>query len=230
MHPLLWFYYPDVASIPYFGFIEEIWELNYVKFDVCVFKCKWVDNNTGVQTDDVGFTLVDLKKLAYQNDPFIMTKQAKQVFYVQDPCDERLSVVLHRKTIGVNVEDDDSYIDTYVSALSTQMSPNFVGEEEADDVHANHNDHDEGELIKSSNTSIRAGNVDVYGFLEPQSIQRSGQSQFEFESYIKNWMQKSKRVVYLGAYLNSVIDKKEALSYFNDARPLELERLKAFHI
>ena len=32
MHPLLWFYYPDVASIPYFGFIEEIWELNYVKF------------------------------------------------------------------------------------------------------------------------------------------------------------------------------------------------------
>jgi len=56
---------PCVASIPYFGFIEEIWELNYVKFTVCVFKCKWVDNNTGMWTDDVGFTLVDLKKLAY---------------------------------------------------------------------------------------------------------------------------------------------------------------------
>jgi len=39
---------PRVASIPYFGFIEEIWELNYVKFIVCVFKCKWVDNNTSV--------------------------------------------------------------------------------------------------------------------------------------------------------------------------------------
>jgi len=56
-------------------------------------------------------------------------------------------VVLHRKTIGVNVEDDDSYIDTYVSPLSTQMSPNIVKEEEADDVHANCNDHDEEELI-----------------------------------------------------------------------------------
>ena len=56
---------PCVASIPYFGFIDEIWELNYVKFTVCVFKCKWVDSNTGVRTDDVGFTLVDLKKLAY---------------------------------------------------------------------------------------------------------------------------------------------------------------------
>ncbi|KAH1209989.1 hypothetical protein GmHk_15G044382 [Glycine max] len=51
-------------------------------------------------------------------------------------------------------------------------------------------------------TSMRAGNSDVYGFLEPQSIQRSGQSQFESESYIKSWMQSSKRDVYLGAYLN----------------------------
>ncbi|KAL5153622.1 hypothetical protein HKD37_19G053127 [Glycine soja] len=46
------------------------------------------------------------------------------------------------------------------------------------------------------------GNADVYGFLKPQSIQRSSQSQFESESYIKNWMQNSKRDVYLGAYLN----------------------------
>jgi len=71
---------PCVASIPCFGFIEEIWELNYVKYIVCVFKCKWVDSNTGVWTDDVGFTFVDLKKLAYPNDPFIMAEQAKQVF------------------------------------------------------------------------------------------------------------------------------------------------------
>jgi len=49
--------------------------------------------------------------------------------------------------IGVNVEDDDSYIYTYVSPLSTQISPNIVGEKEVDDIHANHNDHDEGELI-----------------------------------------------------------------------------------
>jgi len=35
-------------------------------------------------------------------------------------------------------------------------------------------------------TSIRAGNVNMYGFLEPQSIQRSRQSQYESESYIKN--------------------------------------------
>jgi len=60
-------------------------------------------------------------------------------------------VVLHGKTIGVNVEDDDSVIDTYVSPLSTQILPNIVGDEEADDVHENRNDHDEGELLTSSN-------------------------------------------------------------------------------
>jgi len=27
---------PRVASMPYFGVIEEIWEVNYVKFIVCV--------------------------------------------------------------------------------------------------------------------------------------------------------------------------------------------------
>jgi len=56
-------------------------------------------------------------------------------------------VVIHEKTISVNVKDDDSLIDTYVSPLSTQISPNVVEEEEADNVHANRNDHDEEELI-----------------------------------------------------------------------------------
>ena len=76
-----------------------------------------------------------------------MVEQAKQVFYVQDPCDERWLVVLHGKTIGANVEDDDPTVDTYVSPFSTQMPPNVNEEEEVDDIHANRNDHDEGELI-----------------------------------------------------------------------------------
>ncbi|KAL5123835.1 hypothetical protein HKD37_02G004342 [Glycine soja] len=57
-------------------------------------------------------------------------------------------------------------------------------------------------ILHMTETNMRAGNIDVYGFLEPQSIQRSNQSQFELENYIKNWMQNSKRDVYLGAYLN----------------------------
>ncbi|KAL5134511.1 hypothetical protein HKD37_03G007651 [Glycine soja] len=59
-------------------------------------------------------------------------------------------------------------------------------------------------ILHMTETSVRAENSDIYGFLEPQSIQRSGQSQFETESYIKSWMQSSKRNVYLGAYLNGL--------------------------
>ncbi|KAH1202694.1 hypothetical protein GmHk_17G049098 [Glycine max] len=43
-------------------------------------------------------------------------------------------------------------------------------------------------ILHMAETSMRVGNADVYGFLKPQSIQRSGQSQFESESYMKNWM------------------------------------------
>ncbi|KAH1199576.1 hypothetical protein GmHk_18G052904 [Glycine max] len=57
-------------------------------------------------------------------------------------------------------------------------------------------------ILHLTETCMRVGNSDIYGFLEPQSIQRSGQSQFESESYIKSWMQSSQCDVYLGAYLN----------------------------
>jgi len=69
---------PVMAIISYFGVIEEIWEVDYVKFRVPVFKCKWVDSNIGVNVDDLGFTLVDLAKIGYKEDPFIwLTKQNK---------------------------------------------------------------------------------------------------------------------------------------------------------
>ena len=32
-----------MAIVSYFRVIEEIWEVDYVKFGVSIFKCKWVD-------------------------------------------------------------------------------------------------------------------------------------------------------------------------------------------
>ena len=71
---------PIRASTTYFGIIEEIWEVDYSGFRVSVFKCKWVNVNIGVHEDPLEFTLVDLSKVAYMDGPFIMAKQAKQVF------------------------------------------------------------------------------------------------------------------------------------------------------
>ena len=76
-----------------------------------------------------------------------MVEQAKQVFYVEDPCDEKWSMVLHRKKFGVNIEDDDSTLESHLTPFSTQMASNINREEEIDDILPNHNDHHERELI-----------------------------------------------------------------------------------
>ena len=134
---------PIMASISYFGVIEEIWEVDYTKFRVPLFKCRWVDSNTGVQFDQMGFTLIDLKKIGHKEEPFIMAYQAKQVFYVTDPCNDRWSVVLQGKGIDVKheIEDESDYfID---SPISTRMTSSNEDVEE-DDFHATRNDHDEG--------------------------------------------------------------------------------------
>ena len=98
---------PITTSMSYFGIIHGIWEVHYVTFRVSVFKCKWVDSNSGVGTDDLGFTLVDLNKMSDTNEPFIMTSQARQIFYVIDPVNQKLSIVLEGRNMHVN-DDEDS--------------------------------------------------------------------------------------------------------------------------
>lgn len=73
-----------LASRAYFGFIEEIMEIDYISFKVPLFKCKWIDSNTSVEIGELGFTWVNLRKATYKNEPFIMATQAKQVFCVTD--------------------------------------------------------------------------------------------------------------------------------------------------
>ena len=81
---------PVLGSMAYYGFIEEIWEIDYTKFSVPVFKCKWVDNKSGVKIDESGFTLVDFRKIGYRDEPFIMVQQASQLNI------SLLGIVVHR--------------------------------------------------------------------------------------------------------------------------------------
>jgi len=58
---------------------------------------KWIENKTRVKIDEFILTLVDFWKMGYQEEPFIMTYQASQVFYIKDPMLENWSTVLHGK-------------------------------------------------------------------------------------------------------------------------------------
>jgi len=59
-------------------------------------------------------------------------------------CDSRLSVVLQGRSTGISHPNDDSTLDICETlAFSTQM-PSIIEENKANEVHANHNDHDKG--------------------------------------------------------------------------------------
>lgn len=74
-----------LASRAYFGVIDDILEIEYVYFKFPLFKCKWIDSNTGIETDELRFIRVVIRKATYKNEPFIMSTQAKQVFLCHWP-------------------------------------------------------------------------------------------------------------------------------------------------
>jgi hypothetical protein len=96
----------------YYGFIEEIWELAYAPLKVALFRCQWVRLEE-IKTDREGFTIVDLTKTTYRDDPFVLARDVMQVFYAGDNVTKgRLQVALEgkRKIVGVDgVTDKEDY-------------------------------------------------------------------------------------------------------------------------
>jgi hypothetical protein len=137
---------PVYADMSYFGVIQDIWEMDYTRFRVTVFGCKWVDNNYGVQIDNSGFILVDFNRVGSKDDPFILASQAEQIFYVPDPADSKRSIVLLSNKINVN-KDDGQYIheenaieDDPFFGISQPIDTNL----DEDDCFYVRDDHDEG--------------------------------------------------------------------------------------
>nr|CAE01748.2 OSJNBb0056F09.11 [Oryza sativa Japonica Group] len=105
-------YQDQVGSSTYYGRIEQLWELNYLNFIVPLFRCSWVNICTGVKVDKEGFTLVDLAKVGYADEPFVLAKQVEQIFYIKDPVNKKMYVVRDgkRRIVGVdNVADEEEY-------------------------------------------------------------------------------------------------------------------------
>jgi hypothetical protein len=58
----------------YYGYIEEIWELNYgMSLQIPIFKCQWVKHPQGVEIDDYGFTIIDLINVGHKDEPWVLT-------------------------------------------------------------------------------------------------------------------------------------------------------------
>jgi hypothetical protein len=93
----------------YYGFIDEIWELEYREnLKVPLFRCQWIRFPNGVKTGKYGMTNVNFWFLGYREQPFVLTKDVRQVFYVKDPDPankEEHHIILQGKRKIVSIED-----------------------------------------------------------------------------------------------------------------------------
>jgi hypothetical protein len=88
----------DTETDTYYGQIEEIWELDYVRLMVALFRCRWVTNGKRVVSKDkYGYVSVDLRVFGHKNEPFVFTNDVEQVFYVPDLAKKNWYVVMRGK-------------------------------------------------------------------------------------------------------------------------------------
>jgi hypothetical protein len=82
-------------------YIEEIWEVNYeMSLQIPVFKCQWVKHPQGVEVDEYGFTIIDLRNVGHKDEPWVLALTVAQVFYILDPNDEKKHIVVRRQHGG----------------------------------------------------------------------------------------------------------------------------------
>jgi len=111
-------------------------------FTISLFKCKWIDNTSGVKIDELGITLVDFRKVGYRDK----AHQPYQVFYVKDLVSEHWFVALHGKQqIDVSEENLSNLHITDTYPFKTTI--NFDEVPILDDVHVIQENHDEGIYI-----------------------------------------------------------------------------------
>lgn len=84
---------PIVGNVNYYGSIEQIFELDYWGvLNVVLFKCCWYQE----EKDAYGLTKVNFNKFCFKNDPYVLSSQVQQVFYVEDPTEKMVHYVIKK--------------------------------------------------------------------------------------------------------------------------------------
>jgi hypothetical protein len=77
---------PQGLKTTYYGYIQDIWEIDYgLRIWIPVFRYQWIKHSNGVNVDNYGLTLIDLKNLGQKDDPWVFADRVAQVLYVLIP-------------------------------------------------------------------------------------------------------------------------------------------------
>ncbi|XP_015170830.1 uncharacterized protein [Solanum tuberosum] len=85
------------GNVDYFGRIRRILEIQYMNNkSVMLFQCDWFElppqgrsQSRGYKKDEYGFVCVDITRLHYTSDPFILGSKAQSVYYVKHGQSEK---------------------------------------------------------------------------------------------------------------------------------------------
>jgi hypothetical protein len=96
---------PD--GIDFYGVLTRVVELLYAgRRRVTLFDCEWrdIDNHIlGYKKDKYGYVSVNTKRRIYENEPFVLAYQAKQIFFVDEIRNPSWQVVV--KTVARCIYD-----------------------------------------------------------------------------------------------------------------------------
>ncbi|XP_022883480.1 uncharacterized protein LOC111400296 [Olea europaea var. sylvestris] len=114
-----------VGKISYYGVIRDIILLDYHSFKIPMLHCDWANIDSGVKSEE-GFTLINLHKGQHQfeRDPFILTSQAKQVFYSKESDTSNWYIVLKAPPRGFHeLEnfDEEAYTPSTLDANALRL-------------------------------------------------------------------------------------------------------------
>ncbi|XP_074356729.1 uncharacterized protein LOC141696494 [Apium graveolens] len=108
------------------------------------------DINKGIKVDDLGYTSVNLNRLGFLNDPFVLAKHVKQVCYIDDPSEKLWSVLLKLPEKKYHEDYDDADEESVEVELENDcFMPNFPEIDDSGDDMDSYM-HDVDELIQLS--------------------------------------------------------------------------------
>ena len=127
---------PRTEDLNYYDMVEKIVILDYYsKGRIALMKYDWFNtlSQSVIKTDECGFTLINMQCHLRTEEPYKLTSQASQVFYVSDPLEPQWDVVV--KMVPRHIFDDTKVDDDVGPCMqSTPLGQNLSGTVEVPDT------------------------------------------------------------------------------------------------